>query len=574
MKICPSRRLVTLLAAASLTAPTLAEDATEPPVATKEGAEPPAIRVVQLRDPLSTETIHAILLGQLALRNGQWSQAAAAFEQAVQGAPDDPSLFELWAQAALLAGNATQFERVLLLWQWRFPDDPRLRAIEAHRHQVKERFLAQLTEQIATVLKNHPESLEQNLLGLPGALAELGNRDLVQRLIDEVTAPYRESPAALLIISEAARQTWQLERAWQAVQQAVALRPDWPIAWVQWAQVALDRFAADEALPALEAAARRLPKERSVAIALAMVLAESRHPERAMGVLAQALANQPGDEALLDLIARLGSQGIAPEKADRLLASASNTPQVRLYRARLWLARQQPHRALALLAGFRPPEPLAAETTQLRIQALAQLGQLEAALALLEQLPENNEVQASIQAARLASEAGRFAQARAILDDALQRLGDEPALLYEYSLVLERLGQRSLAEGYLRKLLALQPFDVHAINALGYLLADANHELAEAERLILLARQLRPNDGFILDSEGWLRFRQGNLPAARALLEQAWRSAPDREIGQHLIAVYQAQGEAALAAQWQARLTRQFPPIKGRDHKPNEKGTK
>ncbi len=573
MKICPSRRLVTLLVAALLTAPTLAEDTTES-IATTKGEERPAVRAVALRATLSSETIHAILLGQLALRNGQWPQALAAFEQAVQGAPDDPSLFELWAQAALLAGNATQFERVLLLWQWRFPDDPRLKAIEAHRQQVKERFLAQLTERIATVLKDHPESLEQNLLGLPGALAELGDWVLVQQLIDKVTAPYRETPAALLIISEAARQTWQLDRAWQAIQQAVTLRPDWPIAWVQWAQVALDRFAADEALPTLEAAAQRLPKERSVAIALATVLAESHHPERAMGVLAQALADHPDDEAVLSLIARLGSQGIAPHEADRLLASVSTAPQVRLYRVRLWLARQQPHRALALLAGFRPPEPLAAEITQLRIQALAQLGRLESALALLEQLPESDEVQATIQAARLASEAGRLTEARAILDDALQRLGDEPALLYEYSLVLERLGQRSLAEGYLRKLLALQPFDVHAINALGYLLADANHELDEAERLILLARRLRPNDGFILDSEGWLRFRQGNLPAARALLEQAWRSAPDREIGEHLLAVYQALGEATLAAEWQARLSRQFPLAKRRSHQPNHKGTK
>ncbi|MEJ5268663.1 MAG: hypothetical protein WHS85_00450, partial [Hydrogenophilus sp.] len=62
----------------------------------------------------------------------------------------------------------------------------------------------------------------------------------------------------------------------------------------------------------------------------------------------------------------------------------------------------------------------------------------------------------------------------------------------------------------------------------------------------------------IMDSEGWLRFRQRDYLAARRLIEAAWRRAPDPEIGDHLVAVYQALGDEARAAAWRKRLARQF----------------
>lgn len=520
---------------------------------------PEAVRVESLTAFFDADVVHALLVGEIALRNGQWAQAVAAFRQAVEQAPDVAELFDRLAQATLLAGDAAQFERTLLLWRWRFPDDPRLATIEAHRDRMQRRFEAQVGEQIAAILKNHPGAREKNLLALPAALAELGDHALILKLIELAVAPYPDEPAAHLILSEAARQTGQMARAQQAAEQALALRSDWPLAWVQWAQVALDRFEAEAAIPALEAAYARHPEERSLVVALALLYAESSTPERAMPLLARWLQQVPEDETLVQLVAELGSQGVAPQAAARLLQQATrHTPHATLHLARLWLHRQQPRRALAVLAPFRPPQPLAEQTAALRAQALARAGQVEAALSLQESIEPLDGPEAAIRAARLYREAKRLSDAREVLTDALARFGDEPQLLYEYALLMERLGDRALAEGYLRKLLALRPFDVHALNALGYLLADANRSLEEAERLILLARRLQPTDGFILDSEGWLRFRQGDLAAARSLLEQAWRRSPDREIGTHLVAVYEALGEHARAAEWRARLKRHF----------------
>ncbi|PKO55035.1 MAG: hypothetical protein CVU25_12665, partial [Betaproteobacteria bacterium HGW-Betaproteobacteria-19] len=86
----------------------------------------------------------------------------------------------------------------------------------------------------------------------------------------------------------------------------------------------------------------------------------------------------------------------------------------------------------------------------------------------------------------------------------------------------------------LRKVIALAPDHAHAFNALGYSLADRGLRLEEAEALIARAHELSPDDAFILDSLGWVRFRRGDNQGALAHLERAYAMRPDPEIAAHL----------------------------------------
>ncbi len=58
-------------------------------------------------------------------------------------------------------------------------------------------------------------------------------------------------------------------------------------------------------------------------------------------------------------------------------------------------------------------------------------------------------------------------------------------------------------------------------NSIGYIAAELNTRLPEAEKLLLFAVEAEPANPAYLDSLGWLRFRQGRLPEAQKLLEQA-----------------------------------------------------
>lgn len=135
-----------------------------------------------------------------------------------------------------------------------------------------------------------------------------------------------------------------------------------------------------------------------------------------------------------------------------------------------------------------------------------------------------------------------YTQAERAFTHALQVTPDEPALLYGRGVAYAEDGKTDQALDDFRHLLALKPDDVDASNALGYLLADANRDLPEAQRLIESARAARPNDSAIEDSWGWLQYRLGHLDQAEQTLRSAWMAHKDADVGAHLGEVLWKQG--------------------------------
>ena len=67
---------------------------------------------------------------------------------------------------------------------------------------------------------------------------------------------------------------------------------------------------------------------------------------------------------------------------------------------------------------------------------------------------------------------------------------------------------------YMQKAIELNPDYAAALNYLGYTYADLGVELDRAERLIIRALEIAPNDGFYIDSLGWVYYRKGDYPRA------------------------------------------------------------
>lgn len=111
---------------------------------------------------------------------------------------------------------------------------------------------------------------------------------------------------------------------------------------------------------------------------------------------------------------------------------------------------------------------------------------------------------------------------------------DHRSLLYARAMLNERVQNHKTMESLLRQLIAQDPGHAHARNALGYSLADRGVRLEEAETLIQEALRLLPEDPHILDSMGWVHFRQGRLDTAVQWLSNAHRRQPDAEISAHL----------------------------------------
>jgi Flp pilus assembly protein TadD len=109
-------------------------------------------------------------------------------------------------------------------------------------------------------------------------------------------------------------------------------------------------------------------------------------------------------------------------------------------------------------------------------------------------------------------------------------------------MLAERIDRIDDAEKRLRRVMELEPKRAHAYNALGYSFADRNVRLDEARTLIEKGYELQPDDAAIIDSMGWIAFRQGKLKEAEDYLRRAYGKFKDGEIAAHLGEVLWAQG--------------------------------
>src|SRR5258708_8893965 len=183
-------------------------------------------------------------------------------------------------------------------------------------------------------------------------------------------------------------------------------------------------------------------------------------------------------------------------------------------------------------------------------QVLARQGKLDEARAHLQQAAAKDSqqrVQLVLAEAQLLRDANQPKAAFDLVGQALERLPNNPELLYDYAMLAEKIERVDILEASLRKLIEIRPEHAHAYNALGYSLADRNQRLPEARELIEKALKLAPDDSFIIDSMGWVLYRMGDLKDSLGYLRRAFAGRPDPEIAAHLGEVLWAMGERADA---------------------------
>ena len=195
-----------------------------------------------------------------------------------------------------------------------------------------------------------------------------------------------------------------------------------------------------------------------------------------------------------------------------------------------------------------------------RASLLARQGKMSQARAIIQTLPEDSpeKLRSKLLAeSQLLREAHDWQAAYEVLAKANERIQGDADMLYEQSMMAEKLGRFEEMEQLLRKVIATKADHFHAYNALGYSLAERNIRLEEARELIANALSFVPTEPFILDSMGWVEFRLGRKAEALRLLRQSYAARPDAEIASHLGEVLWANDQPEEARQiWQEGLKR------------------
>jgi tetratricopeptide (TPR) repeat protein len=150
-----------------------------------------------------------------------------------------------------------------------------------------------------------------------------------------------------------------------------------------------------------------------------------------------------------------------------------------------------------------------------------------------------------------------FGPAATVYDQAIALLGeaqrDNWTVYYYRGISYERTKQWDKAEADFRKALQLEPDQPMVLNYLGYSMIDKKLNLNEAIGMVRKAVELKPNDGYIVDSLGWAHFRLGEYEEAVKQLERAVELKPaDPVIADHLGDAYWRIGRQLEARfQWQ-----------------------
>lgn len=197
---------------------------------------------------------------------------------------------------------------------------------------------------------------------------------------------------------------------------------------------------------------------------------------------------------------------------------------------------------------------------EVRAQLLADEGKTDQAIAQLKKLLDGkNDRETYVAMAEVYEKGKNFGEMVKVLDSAeklSQTKEDKVNVLFLRGAMYERQKNYDQAEKTFRQVIDLDPTSAEAMNYLGYMLADQNVRLQEAQDLIKRAVNLEPNNYAYLDSLGWVYYRLNRLDeAAQQLTRSLQLKSTDPTIHDHLGDVLFKQGKIKDAiAQWQSSL--------------------
>ena len=498
---------------------------------------------------LTGQILYQFLLAEIAAQRGQYALSASAFLD-LANSTRDPRIVR---RAAEVAFHSRQYDVALdavRLWL----------SLEPESQPAKQMYstlllsggrVDELAASLARDVALEAPRVGEALMRISRAFTRYPDKQAIHRLFDQLTQPYLELAEARFVRAQAELGIGDTVRARNEIDQALALRPNWDMAALFKAEL-LPKGAAQ--LDFLKAWLAANPGAQDVRLAYARALVGEKRYEDARVEFRHLLTANPDSPEMLYAVGILSLQVNDSSEAEQQLKRYVEIGRGDVNPARFYLGQiAEQAKRLDEAIGWYDQVAAGEHAMQARVRAaqvLLRQNKLDEARARLAAARGTapDDPRLVVAEAQLLRDAGRYADAYAFLARILEARPDDPDILYETALAAEKLDDMDVMERHLRRVIALKPESAQGYNALGYSFADRNLRLDEAAQLIDRAVMLAPDDAAILDSKGWLLFRQGKLPEALGYLRMAFAKMPDGEIAAHLGEVLWALGKRDEAA--------------------------
>lgn len=504
-----------------------------------------------------------LLQAEMALQRDDYKQASEEYRKAAEGTED----LEIARQATQVSYTYGFDEDALHSAERWVELDPTSDEALLYLAQLELRNgeLRDARESFRELLSRGNDPVDERLVALIPLLSEEDPED-GQWLMKELAEEHEDSAKANYAVGVMALQAEDAKEAKKRAQKAMKLDPDWIQPQLLYARSLL---LAGDKKAAIDYAARLVgddpDPDPEARLELAVMYLSAKRDDDALSQINQVLLEQPARTDALRLMAiiNFSNDNLDAAWSDfrDLLGSGQYTMDALYYLGRIADQRVEQEEAVTLYSQVISG-PNAVPAQRRAAALMAEQGKPEEALKHLDEFADVNPRYAidMLQArAMLLGTLGRYDEALPLYERVIDYRPEEEEPVLGKAELLLRMGRVEDAIDQYRDAVDRWPDSAYTLNALGYTLADRTDRYDEAEKLIKKALEIEPESGAIIDSFGWVLYRQGKLDEALVQLRRAWDILKDPEVAAHMVEVLWKLGRTDEAQQELEQAEKLFP---------------
>lgn len=497
------------------------------------------------------DLVYHIVAGEMAGYEGDMALAVKNYLEAARLSAE-PAVAERATRIALFAHDYSHALSAAERWAQLAP-----KAIDAHRIlgvlYLREGKVDLAVDAFDRSLALTGGNVDQGFYLISRILAREDDHKGALAVMQGLVKRHDADAAAHFAFAQLAAQFESYDQALAQAERALALKPGWADAGLLRARIQMEQGHTEAALNGMKALVDARPESRELRVSYARLLAEAHRFDDASHQFEILLKKNPRDSELLYAMSLLAIEGkrydLAESYLKRLLRTGKRNDDAYYYLGAI--AEAKGRNAQAIKDYSRVNHGDRRVDAHIRVSILmAKGGDLAGARKHLHSVRPTSPASAVrffIADADLLRDAGKPGEAMKVLDHALAQLPGNHDLLYARALLAESMDRLDQCEADLKQILAADPDNAQALNALGYTLADRTDRYKEALTYIQHALELSPDEPAILDSMGWVQYRLGNLEQALVYLRKAYKGDPDPEVAAHLGEVLWVSGDRDAA---------------------------
>jgi tetratricopeptide (TPR) repeat protein len=491
------------------------------------------------------------LWGTHAENNKRYNEAEEAFEKALICDPDSGYILRRLPILLIRMGKQEGAAKWLRTLIEKFPNDSQDRLLLA-RLDIRGGRIDEAIKLYKELIDLNPDD-ETMLLRLGFLYSEQDRYMEAEQTFHRALSINKDSLFAHLYLARLAIQTRNMDKA--SIWYEKALVINWS------ADLALELaefYGMQKNYKAVElqysTILKNHPDDHRAGLGLVHTLLQQNKENEALKILTDLRENSEDPNQINIIAARLYLRSEKLDKAATILApmaAGQEMPEATYMLAVIRYQQKEFEIALGLLDTIQKESDQYEDTIFLKVRILLEQKKNDKAIQVLTQtIDDKNTVTPGLYTllASLYMEQNQLQKGYDILDVALLKYPDNAKIYFEYGLLLEQDARQHNAIAHMEKVLELEPDHADALNYLGYTWAENNVNLEKALEYVQKSMHLKPGNGYIQDSLGWVYFRMGKLDLAIKEILAALQLEPnDPHIHEHLGDIYLKQGDKKKA---------------------------